>query len=94
VLQSGLLRGHGGRYIAVGVVAWPRFVLWVLSLRGCSGCHCAVFCVAGAVIAWLWRASRHVAAVGVIALRFVSQVLSLRGHSGHGVAVIFVAWLQ
>jgi hypothetical protein len=50
--------------VAVGVVAWPHFVLQVLSLCGYSRHHCAVlcrgqgycmaaFCVAGTVIASL-----------------------------------------
>ena len=47
VLQSGLLRGHGGCHIAVRVVAWPRFVLRALSLRGHGGRRVVV-----AFVAW------------------------------------------
>ena len=47
----------------------------------------------GRYVAWPWWASRHIAAVGVVALHFVLRALSLRGHSGCCVAVVFVAWL-
>jgi hypothetical protein len=58
------------RYVAmVGIVLRSHL------LRGCGGCHHAVFCVIGAVIAWPWWVLHHIATVGVIMLCFVSWVL-------------------
>jgi hypothetical protein len=99
-LWSGLLRGHDGHHIAVGVVAWLHFVSRALLLRGHGGHHIAV-----GVVAWLHFVSRalllhgrsgHCIAVMFVAwLRWVSSccvvswVLLLHGHGGH-----CVMWLQ
>ena len=61
----------------VGVVMWPRFVSWALSLHGHSGRHVAV-----AFVAWpQWVSSRCI----------VSWALSLRGHSG--CRVMWLRWV-
>jgi hypothetical protein len=75
-LQSGLLRGHGGHHIAVGVVAWLHFVSRVLLLCGHGG-----RCIAVMFVAWLrWVSSCCV----------VSWVLLLHGHGGH--CVVWLQW--
>ena len=75
MLQSGLLCGHGGHCIAVGVVAWPHFVSWVLSLCGRSGRHVVVM-----FVVWLWW---------VLSCCVVSWVLSLCGCSGHHIVLLW-----
>jgi hypothetical protein len=101
-LRSGLLHGRGGHRIAVGVVAWPRFVLWALSSHGRGGCRIAVGVVAwprfvsralllrgrrGRRVTWLRWALCHVAVVGVASC--------CRGgchHAAFCVAGAVVAW--
>ena len=47
-------------------VAMVGVVLQLYLLCGCGECHCAVFCVTGAIIAWLQWALYHMAVVGIM----------------------------
>ena len=72
MLWSHLLRGRGGCCRAALSRRRYHCVAAVGIMSHChGGCHCAVFCVAGAVVAWPWWALCYVAVVGVIVLHFV-----------------------